>query len=196
MSEERLYEYQMLRDEIMSVIKDQHNLSIFSITVTITILTYALSAKDRSAYLFAVPLLLLLPTAMKIHELKSDIMDICSYLAVRGENRDGIYWETMLNAYRKEKVKRRDKIVTFFQCSELPLLGMTCILLYCRDLFIKQLYTAAPISGQVGYVIVLIIIVVMDILMFFLTFNYVNMNHTEIDKRKRKWERLLKKQEK
>ena len=101
MSEERLYEYKMLRDEIISLMKSQQSLVTFSITVTITILTYAFSADDKSAFIFAVPLLLLLPTTMKLHEQKNDIMDLCSYLAVRGEKREGIYWETMLNKYRR-----------------------------------------------------------------------------------------------
>ena len=46
MLEERLYEYKMLRGEIISLMKSQQSLETFSITVTITILTYALSADD------------------------------------------------------------------------------------------------------------------------------------------------------
>lgn len=195
MTEERMYEYKMLREEIMSMMKNQHTLSTFAITVSISILTYALSSEDRSPFIFAVPLLLLLPTAMKIHEQRNDIMDVCSYLSVRSENKDGIYWETIFNEYRKGKAKRRDKIVTFFQCSELPLLGLTCILLYVRDVFIKQSFESADKNSQIVLIGVLIISVAMDILMIFMTFNYINMDYREIEKRRRKWERLLKKQD-
>ena len=69
-------EYKMLRNEILENMKSQQQISVTTISLTVSILTIVGSFKAINPYMFLIPLLLLLPSAVKIRDLKDGIMTL------------------------------------------------------------------------------------------------------------------------
>ena len=87
-------EYKMLRHEIAENMKSQQQISVTAVSLTVSVLTIVGSFASDNPYLFLIPLLLLLPSAIKTRDLKDGIMTLSGYLIARYENSSDIpFWD-------------------------------------------------------------------------------------------------------
>ncbi|MDO5139822.1 MAG: hypothetical protein Q4D71_15370 [Oscillospiraceae bacterium] len=193
MNADQLYEYQMLREEIMENIKTQSTLSSFSLTLVLTVLTFCLSNDVQTPYVYAIPLLILLPCATKTYQLRKDIMTLSAYLAVRLESKQGIFWETMLNKFRHYRSEKREPLVVIFECSEYAIAGVICVIFYIKSAFYDPMtYKKATFNTlPIAYYATLIIAVAIAIYLSYLSYDYMNMDHKHIENVKEVWNELL-----
>jgi len=187
-AQQQLYEYTMIRDEIMSAMKQQHNLSTFSITLTITIISFTFTLENINPYLFLMPLLFLIPAATKTFQLKKDIMTQSAYLAVKLETKDGIYWETALNKYRKINSENRSKIKIFMESCEYCICGIICVLLFVLYTLSFTIFTK---SILILFFILFFISIISILYLLYLTNDYLNMDYKRIEKYKSDWTNIL-----
>lgn len=193
MNADQLYEYQMLREEIMENIKTQSTLSSFSLTLVLTVLTFCLSNDVQTPFVYAIPLLILLPCATKTYQLRKDIMTLSAYLAVRLESKQGIFWETTLNKFRHYQSKRREPLVVILECSEYAIASAICVIFYIKSAFYDPItYKKASFNTlPIAYYVTLIIAVFIVIYLSYLSYDYMNMDHKHIEKVKNVWNVLL-----
>jgi len=184
-------EYNELRKEILENMKTQQQLSTATIGLTVSILTVVGSFKDNNPYLYLIPLLLLLPSAVKIRELKDGIMTLSAYLIAKYESSsNSSLWETDVNLYRKKYSKNRSMIMVVLEGGEFAIAGVICELFYISANFarIKAL--------EIVPIIFCILSLFAIVFIFYLTLNYQNMDFNTIEEQKKRWESILQKKDK
>ena len=179
-------EYKMLRHEIAENMKSQQQISVTAVSLTVSVLTIVGSFASDNPYLFLIPLLLLLPSAIKTRDLKDGIMTLSGYLIARYENSSDIpFWETTLNKYRKKYAKTRSKALLALECSEFAIAGLICELLYISAAF-SRIQNMEIIPTAVCIISALVII-----FLFYITYNYPNMDFYNIEEKEKRWESIL-----
>ena len=179
-------EYKMLRNEILENMKSQQQISVTTISLTVSILTIVGSFKAINPYMFLIPLLLLLPSAVKIRDLKDGIMTLSGYLIARYEcSSDALLWETNVNKYRKKYATKRPMLWIALECGEFPIAGIICELLYIEAVLsdIK--------SVKIIPIVFCILSTVTVIFLSFIAFNYPNMDPDNIDEKVRRWNNIF-----
>lgn len=96
-------EYLMLREEVQNCLKEQRNLSTFSITAVITIIGFTIQMDEPIPDLFLLPYIVLLIAAIKVGNYRQSMVRIVAYMIERHETSDGFQWESCLNSYRLRK---------------------------------------------------------------------------------------------
>lgn len=177
----------MLREEILENTRTQQQLSTSALGLTVGVLTLVGSFNVANSYLFLLPLLLLLPSAVKIKELREGIMTLSGYLIARHESTSNSrFWETTLNQYRRKYSKKRSRLMIVLECGEFAIAGIICTALYIN----------ANLSHILAFELVPIVFCVLSlfaiIFLVCLTFDYQNMDFNQIEEKARRWEDILK----
>lgn len=184
-------EYKMLREEIMENMKTQQQLSTSALGLTVGVLTLVGSFNAVNSYLFLLPLLLLLPSAVKIKELRDGIMTLSGYLIARHESKsNNPYWEATLNQYRRKYSKNRSKVMIILECGEFAISGIICAALYINA-SIDRILSLDPIP-----IIFCCISFLAIFFLFYLTFDYQNMDFSQIEEKIKRWEDILRERDK
>lgn len=193
MEPQNLYEYQMLREEMVENLKTQNNLSVSTIGIAITVLTVTSGLEFPNPYLNLLPLFIVLPSALKTCDLKHSISIISSYLSLRYENMTDIYWETAYNRYRIKHHSHRSKVIVFLQNCEYGMLGLICIVFYVRDIINQVMSTNVNAGTSIPFIEILIGIAsfIVTIWIFVITFDYQSMNASEINQDNNEWYNIL-----
>lgn len=179
-------EYKMLREEIMENMKAQQQLSTSTLGLTVGVWTLVGSFSVTSSYLFLIPLLLLLPSAVKVKELREGIMTLSGYLIARHESTsNNPFWETTLNKYRKKYAKKRSKLIIILECGEFAIAGIICIALYINANLSRIL------SLELIPIIFCILSLFVVIFLIYLTFDYQNMDFSQIEEKTQRWQSIL-----
>lgn len=91
-NENKVKEYDMIRAEIMQKIELHNNLSTFTITTSVAVLSFAFS--QNNAFLYLIPFCIIIPMSLRISYYLSALTKLSSYMIVFLEN-NGVYnWET------------------------------------------------------------------------------------------------------
>ncbi len=102
MKEIRKSEYEMLREASWKRMEAQRNISFFSFTSSITILGIGFAIEGINKYIFLLPLVILIPFALKTYQCKKAIACIASYMIVFLEcGGDSYRWETDSYFFKK-----------------------------------------------------------------------------------------------
>ncbi len=95
MKEIKKSEYEMLREASWKRMEAQRNISFFSFTSSITILGIGFAIENINKYIFLLPLVILVPFALKTYQCKKAIACLASYMIVFLEyGVDSYHWET------------------------------------------------------------------------------------------------------
>lgn len=94
-------EYKTLRQEILEIDKRKNNLIVYTIIATATIFGFAI--EFPSAYIFLLPLIMVIPLSYKVQSLEDSILHIGTYISVVIEQHTNLQWETYLKKLRKAK---------------------------------------------------------------------------------------------
>lgn len=96
-------EYSSLREEMLRKIDLHNKLIMFAITTTVAILAYAFS--EKNAFIFLVPLCVIIPTSLRVIYYRSAMVKLAAYILVFIEDGNAdLNWET-----RNHKMGRRSK---------------------------------------------------------------------------------------
>lgn len=130
-NENKVKEYDMIRAEIMQKIELHNNLSTFTITTSVAVLSFAFS--QNNAFLYLIPFCIIIPMSLRISYYLSAMTKLSSYMIVFLEN-DGVYnWETnnreLINT-RISKKKNRVFDFTSQRYYEHLILSIVCYFLY------------------------------------------------------------------
>lgn len=95
--ENRIKEYEILRNEIDQKIELHNTLLTFTITTVVAILSFVLlQDQPYSAFLFLMPFCILIPMSMRIAYYRSAMAKLSAYMIVYLEKEiPGIQWETL-----------------------------------------------------------------------------------------------------
>ncbi len=171
MTEEKRAEYLMLREEILHDLSTQQSWSRFAITATITIISFASQLPNFVPEMYLLPLAVLLIASAKVYNFKGGIQRIVSYMIVNLECRDGFYWETSLNSFRKVSEVDEHKIVKRIQnaieTQEFSIMALLCLILYNITMFMKF-----PNYFIYRIVLLNIISIIIILIIFMLSMNY------------------------
>lgn len=95
--ENRIKEYEILRNEIDQKIELHNTLLTFTITTVVAVLSFVLlQEQPYSAFLFLIPFCILIPMSMRIAYYRSAMAKLSAYMIVFLEKEiPGIQWETL-----------------------------------------------------------------------------------------------------
>lgn len=134
MSNNKICEYNNLRNEINQKIELHNNLLTFTITTTVAVMTFALS--QNSTILYLVPFCILIPMSM-IAYYRSAMSKLSAYMIVFLEkDLDGINWETRNAALVEQHLNKKKKdinkftVLRYFECL---ILTVICYSFYVID---------------------------------------------------------------
>lgn len=148
-------EYDSLRNEINQKIELHNTLLTFTITATVTSLTFALSQNKTILYL--IPFCILIPMSMRIVYYRSAMLKLSAYMIVFLEkNLDRLDWETrnaeLINMQFNKK-KRFSRNYTSSRDYECLILSIVCYVFYAINLMknrefciLTVLYMLLPLS--------------------------------------------------
>lgn len=149
-------EYLMLREEVQCCLKEQRNLSTFSITAVITIIGFTVQMDNPIPDLFLLPYIVLIIAAIKEGNYRQNMVRIVAYMIERHEKPEGFLWETCLNDYRqkngigkrtqkaqkrsekkccdspadKKKTRLSERLSRFLDTQEYAAMGIICLILF------------------------------------------------------------------
>ncbi|WP_418489375.1 hypothetical protein [Frisingicoccus sp.] len=126
MKEIRKSEYDMLREASWKRMEAQRNISFFSFTSSITILGIGFAIENINKYIFLLPLVVLIPFALKTYQCKKAIACIASYMIVFLESgEDSYHWETDSYFFKKSGKDFQNKnIISSIADAEFFFLGI------------------------------------------------------------------------
>ncbi len=185
MEDRKSAEYLALRDEVQRNLAAQKEWSIFTITITVTILGFAINAEDGySAELCLLPFIILVTAATKMRNYKSSISKIVAYMMVRHESPDGFFWETCLNKYRAKQSKFVS-IIGVLETQEFFLTGLLCMLLSIH-------YSAGQCElFGINKIVIYFLACILLLYIILVTQNYWNMEPTEVEDEYEKWKSII-----
>lgn len=132
MDENKIKEYDMLREEIMQKIELHNNLLIFTITTCVPILSFAFS--QSNAFLYLIPFCVVIPISLRIAYYLSALVKLSSYMIVFLEDGNcGYNWETLNKAFINNRiVQKKNRIFDFTvqHYYEFIILSLVCYILY------------------------------------------------------------------
>lgn len=135
MDNNKIKEYDTLRNEINQKIELHNTLLTFTITTTVAVLTFALSQNMTMLYL--IPFCIIIPMSMRIAYYRSAMSKLSAYMIVFLEkDLDGVKWETR-NAALIEKHLNKEKkdinsytVLRYYECL---ILAVVCYVFYVID---------------------------------------------------------------
>lgn len=129
---ENTKEYDMLRQEIMQYLKEYQNLRNMMYLITVTILGFCLKEKDINAYLYLLPLVVILPSYLVYIDYYRDIIKVDAYLILFYENKIDfpIKWESKQIMYGKNKKYIKRKLSKSHRKYPYIFSAIACIILY------------------------------------------------------------------
>lgn len=126
--ENLILEYQLLKEEIRQKIEIYNSLVSFTITTSVAVLTYALSANKTILYLL--PFGIIIPMSMRIAYYKLSIAKLSAYIIVFIEKKTvGLKYETRNKLINTKKERGLLRFIIFKDC-ECLILSITTYLLY------------------------------------------------------------------
>lgn len=132
MDENKIKEYDMLREEIMQKIELHNNLLTFTITTCVAILSFAFS--QDNAFLYLIPFCIVIPMSLRIAYYLSAMVKLSSYMIVILEEGDcGYNWETLNKAFTNDRVNQKKNGIFDFTVQryyEFIILSLVCYILY------------------------------------------------------------------
>lgn len=132
MDENKIKEYDMLREEIMQKIELHNNLLIFTITTCVAILSFAFS--QNNAFLYLIPFCVVIPMSLRIAYYLSAMVKLSSYMIVFLEEGDcGYNWETLNKAFTNNRITQKKNGIFDFTVQryyEFIILSLVCYILY------------------------------------------------------------------
>lgn len=209
-------EYLMLREEVQCCLKEQRNLSTFSITAVITIIGFTVQMDNPIPDLFLLPYIVLIIAAIKEGNYRQNMVRIVAYMIERHETPEGFLWETCLNDYRqkngigkrmektpkcsgkeccdspldKEKISLGERLSRFLDTQEYAGMGIICLILFA-------IYTIPQFTAGIELTHLLLIcgeIVVSvgsTILLVCISKDYCNLNPDLIESDRETWREIL-----
>lgn len=132
MDQNKIKEYDMLREEIMQKIELHNNLLTFTITTCVAILSFAFS--QDNAFLYLIPFCIVIPMSLRIAYYLSAMVKLSSYMIVFLEEGDcGYNWETLNKAFTNDRVNQKKNGMFDFTVQryyEFIILSLVCYILY------------------------------------------------------------------
>lgn len=190
MSNNKIIEYDNLRNEINQKIELHNKLLTFTITTTVAVLTFALSQNRTILYL--VPFCILIPMSMRIAYYRSALSKLSAYIIVFLEkDLYGIKWETrnaaLIEEYLNKKKKKDINNYTVLRYFECLILSIICYVFYIID-YVKDKEINAIVVLNVLWPL---LFVIWEVLIT------KRINSADKDKRKwiKRWNELKKKRE-
>ena len=200
-------EYLNLREEIQTNLSTQRNFSTFSITAIITIIGFAVSMDNPPPEFYLIPYILLLLVAAKIRNLRNNTALLVGYMIARLEEKEGFYWETCLNKYRKNKsrinsdiTQKRtimarfliiiDRISERLETQEFTFMAVICLGLFCYEAFLNVTYET-NIFICAWRIFAVIICVLCIVVIYRCSNEYWNMDDELINKNKNIWKEII-----
>lgn len=209
-------EYLMLREEVHCCLKEQRNLSTFSITAVITIIGFTVQMDSPIPDLFLLPYIVLIIAAIKEGNYRQSMVRIVAYMIERHENPEGFLWETCLNEYRqkngigkrtekdrkcsgkkccdspfdKKKASIGERLSRFLDAQEYAAMGIICLILF-------TIYTIPQFIAGIEFTHLLLIcgkIIVSvgsTILLVCISKDYCNLDPNLIEKDRGTWREIL-----
>lgn len=210
-------EYLMLREEVQCCLKEQRNLSTFSITAVITIIGFTVQMDNPIPDLFLLPYIVLIIAAIKEGKYRKSMVRIVAYMIERHENPEGFFWETCYYNYRKSrngrgkknaekhrenetknsdspsdagKANLGERLSRFLETQEYAAMGLVCLILYA-------IYTIPQLTANIEFTHVLLIcgeIVVSvgsTILLVCISKDYCNLDPSLIESERKTWREIL-----
>lgn len=112
--ENRIKEYEILRNEIDQKIALHNTLLTFTITTVVAILSFVLlQDQPYSAFLFLIPFCILIPMSMRIAYYRSAMAKLSAYMIVFLEEEiPGIQWETLNQEVVSAVINSKDENTT------------------------------------------------------------------------------------
>lgn len=112
--ENRIKEYEILRNEIDQKIELHNTLLTFTITTVVAILSFVLlQDQPYSAFLFLIPFCILIPMSMRIAYYRSAMAKLSAYMIVFLEGEiPGIQWETLNQEVVSAVINSKDETMT------------------------------------------------------------------------------------
>lgn len=129
-------EYNSVRNTIFELDKRIDNLTLYSVIATATLLGFALD--NESAYLYILPLAIIIPLSYNVLGLHNQILNTGTYISVVIESKDeNLNWETFLKKKRKvEKTRKR----IFKRMSHYLIFDLLAVLCVCSSFgYVKSL---------------------------------------------------------
>jgi len=98
---EKIREYEMLRQEILQFLEEYQNLRNMMYVITVTLLGFCLSNKNIVEYMYLLPLIVILPSYLTYIGYFNDIVRDAAYLTVFHESdiNSPFKWESRLEQY-------------------------------------------------------------------------------------------------
>lgn len=135
----KMKEYELLRDEIMQKIGLQNTLLTFTITTCFAAYAFALSNNNIMFYL--IPFCIILPMSIRIAYYTSALTKIAAYMEVFLEEKSGYIWETRnRKLVNKRIVKKKNKLFDFtvYQHNECLILSLVSYFLLAYHLIVDS----------------------------------------------------------
>lgn len=210
-------EYLMLREEVQCCLKEQRNLSTFSITAVITIVGFTVQMDNPIPDLFLLPYIVLIIAAIKEGKYRQSMVRIVAYMIERLEKPEGFFWETCYYNYRKgrngggkeneekqgennttdsdnpandENARFGERLSHFLETQEYAAMGIVCLILFA-------IYTIPQFTADIELTHLLLIcgeVVVSigsTILLVCISKDYCNLNPDAIEDDRATWRKIL-----
>lgn len=136
MENNKMKEYEMLRDEISQKIELQNTLLTFTITTSVAASAYALSQDNIIFYL--IPFCIIIPMSIRIAYYTSAMAKLSAYMEVFLEDKDGIIWETRNRQLINKRIRQKKKKLfdfTIYQHNECLIACVVSYFLILYNLF-------------------------------------------------------------
>lgn len=214
----RQKEYLMLREEVQTCLKEQRNLSTFSITAVITIIGFTIQMDDTIPGLFLLPYIVLLIAAIKECNYRRTMVTIVAYMISQLETADGFQWESCMNKYRlsigfykspkraskqdgikgkntekrkseeKDAPKLGERLSRFMETQEYALMATICFALFLLYSFPQLVANPKRIDIYAG----IVVSIGMIVLLIFISRDYWNLDPRRIESQQELWHQILK----